>query len=89
MINAKYDTTIKSNKNIITAIISLAITYILYKNKGNNKGKKRYKKPFKIFSKTFNFISELWTSFALKKKKEKICEDTFPIKMEEAEIIHL
>lgn len=81
----KYDTNIKSKKNIITVLISLVVTFLHC----SSKGKKRKKKPFKTFVKSFNFISELWTSFALKKKTDKIKKDTFPIKIEEAEIIHL
>ena len=85
MKNIKCDENIISSKNIITAVISLLITYILCKNKG----KKKKKKTLKTFSKSFNFISELWTSIALKKETDKVKKDTFPVSIEKAEIIHL
>ena len=83
MTDIKYDTNIASHKNIITIVISLIITYTIC----SNKGKKRNKKPFKIFSKSFNFISELWTGLGLEKEADKEAENK--VKIEKAEIIHL
>lgn len=85
MADVKYNANLASNKNIITAVISLVVTYMLCKNKG----KKKKKKVFGTFAKSFNLISQLWMSFALKKKSEKVKEDTFPVKIEKAKIINL
>lgn len=85
MSNLKYDNNILSIKNIIITIISLIITFFLCKMKG----KKRKKKAFKTFFKSFNFISELINSYSLKKKANEVKKDTSTIKIEKAEIIHL